>query len=264
MDCTFCLDCARACPHENVGVLSSLPSQTLWSDPVRSGIGRLSQRYDLAALVVLLVFGAFANAAGMVGPVVEWQDQLAHSLGKLSPVAITSASYFTALVVLPLCLVMLASAASRRWAKLSESTLRTATRFAYALVPLGFAMWLAHYSFHFFTSWESLRPVTQRFALDLGWAGLGAPEWACACCAGAAEWIPRTELLFLDFGLLGSLYAAYRIADLNAKCAAQAVKSLVPWAALIVLLFVVGVWIVYQPMQMRGTIPLAGQNLSVP
>lgn len=258
MDCTFCLDCVHACPHENVGILASLPGQTLWADPLRSGVGRFSQRYDLAALVILLVFGAFANAAGMVGPVVEWQSRFAQQLSGLPPDVITSASYLIALVVLPLFLVALVSAASRRWANLEEPALRTATRFAYALVPLGFAMWLAHYSFHFFTSWQSLWPVTQRFAQDHGWAALGTPEWTCACCAGAAAWIPRAELLFLDFGLLGSLYAAYRIAELNTKSATQAVKSFMPWATLAVLLFVVAVWIIYQPMQMRGTISLAG------
>ena len=52
MDCTFCLDCVHACPHENVGILASLPGKDLWSDPVRSGIGRFGKRPDLAVLVV--------------------------------------------------------------------------------------------------------------------------------------------------------------------------------------------------------------------
>ena len=46
---------------------------------------------------------------------------------------------------------------------------RLATRFAYALVPLGFGMWLAHYSFHFVTSYEGVVPTVQRFLLDRGW-----------------------------------------------------------------------------------------------
>ena len=35
-------------------------------------------------------------------------------------------------------------------------------------------------------------------------------------------------------------------------------KILAPWALLIVVLFAAGVWIVLQPMQMRGTLPAAG------
>src|SRR5437899_6278588 len=38
MDCTFCLDCAHACPHDNVGVLAVPPGQDLWRDSVRSGV----------------------------------------------------------------------------------------------------------------------------------------------------------------------------------------------------------------------------------
>jgi len=49
MDCTFCLDCVHACPYDNVGLIARLPTQELWSDPRRSGLGRLplaSQRGD--------------------------------------------------------------------------------------------------------------------------------------------------------------------------------------------------------------------------
>ena len=68
LDCTFCLDCVHACPHENVGILAVAPGRDLWNEASRSGIGRLEDRPDLAALILVLVFGAFANAGGMVGP----------------------------------------------------------------------------------------------------------------------------------------------------------------------------------------------------
>ena len=80
MDCTFCLDCVHACPHDNIGILAGMPGKVLWHDSFRSGVGRFSKRPDLAALIVVLTFGAFANAAGMVGPVLEWRDQLASLL----------------------------------------------------------------------------------------------------------------------------------------------------------------------------------------
>ena len=48
MDCTFCLDCVRACPHDNVGVLATIPGSDLWSDRLRSSIGHFSRRPDLA------------------------------------------------------------------------------------------------------------------------------------------------------------------------------------------------------------------------
>ena len=68
MDCTFCLDCVRACPHDNVGILATIPGSDLWSDRLRSSIGLFSQRPDLAALALVVVVGGFAGAAAMVAP----------------------------------------------------------------------------------------------------------------------------------------------------------------------------------------------------
>jgi hypothetical protein len=121
-----------------------------------------------------------------------------------------------------------------------------ATRYAYALVPLGFGMWLAHYSFHFLTSYDTIVPVAQRFAADLGLTALGEPAWGYACCRPVTPWMLPLVLLFLDVGLLLSLYTGYRLAP--------SLKALAPWALLLVLLFAAGVWILFQPMQMRGTL----------
>jgi hypothetical protein len=258
MDCTFCLDCVHACPHDNIGVLARPPGAELWHDPFRSGVGRFGRRPDLAALVLVLTFGAFANAAGMVAPVVEWQDQLASLLRQPSGILVTSMFYFFGLVLLPALTVGLSAAICLWSGHLRICWLETATRFSYALVPLGFSMWLAHYSFHFLASFDALTPALQRFASDLGWSALGTPELVCTCCRPAADWLPRLEILFLDLGLLLSLYSAYRIALTLSNRASWALKAFTPWAVLIVLLFAAGVWIVLQPMQMRGTFLAVG------
>ncbi|HVA45359.1 MAG TPA: cytochrome c oxidase assembly protein [Pirellulales bacterium] len=257
MDCTFCLDCVHSCPHANVGFLASMPGSQLWHDTFRSGIGRLSQRPDIAALVAVFVFGAFANAAGMVRPVVEFEHQMQAMLG-LSPRAIITIYYLLAIVLAPLALVGLVSTVSRRWAGLSLTRVRVATRYAYALIPVGFGMWLAHYGFHLFTSYETVVPVTQRFVADLGLTGIGELRWSCACCPTSPGWLLRAELLFLDFGFLLSLYTAYRLISADCSQVSQVVKAWLPWSAAITLLFLVGVWTVFQPMQMRGTMMVGG------
>jgi cytochrome c oxidase assembly factor CtaG/polyferredoxin len=258
LDCTFCLDCIHACPRDNIGILAQHPGKELWHDSFRSGLGRFGKRPDLAALIVLLAFGAFANAAGMVAPVLEWRGHVAALLHPPSPFLVTSLLYVFSLLILPVLMVGTAAALCRWSGQLGASRLEVATRFSYALVPLGFSMWLAHYSFHFLASFDAVTPALQRFARELGWANLEEPAWARACCRPVADWLPRLEILFLDLGLLLSLYAGYRIALTHSDRASQTLKVLAPWAVLIVLLFAAGVWIVLQPMQMRGTLSAAG------
>ena len=258
LDCTFCLDCVHSCPHENVGILAVVPGRDLLSprDRWRSGVGRLSRRPDLAALILVVVFGGLANAAGMVGPVLRGQDLLRQWIGLRSPLLVTSGFYLVAIMVLPLLLLATASALCRCWGRLETPWPEVATRYAYAIVPLGSGIWLAHLSFHLITSYGAIVPTTQRFAADLGWGGLGTPDWIRACCLPAPEWLLRLEITFLDLGMLVSLYTAYRIS--LALSPQRALRTLAPWALLIVVLFAVGIWIVFQPMQMRGTLPAAG------
>ncbi len=246
MDCTMCLDCIHTCPQDNVGLIVGVPSAELWTDRQRSGIGRFGRRMDLSALVIVLVFGAFANAAGMVGPVADAVQRLVSITGVHSPLVEATVFYLASLIAIPLIAVGGTAALSRRWGRLKAGTFEVATRYAYVLVPLGFGMWLAHYSFHFLTTCGAIVPVTQRFVADVGFPSVGEPAWSCACCVADTPWLLRMELLFLDLGLLLSLYTGYRLAP--------NVKACVPWALLTVLLFAVGVWIVFQPMQMRGAI----------
>jgi cytochrome c oxidase assembly factor CtaG/polyferredoxin len=249
LDCTFCLDCAHACPHDNIGILSVAPGQTLWSEANHSGIGRLKDRPDLAVLILVLAFAAFANAAGMTGPVLAWQESLAQRLGLQTPLAITTAYYLCALLIVPALAVGLATISSVKWGG-GANGLETATRFSYALVPLGFGMWLAHYGYHLLTSCRAAIPAAQRFVARLGWDVLGSHEWSDACCRPAPDWMPKLEIVCLDLGLLLSLYSAYRIA---LGCSPRPARAFAPWALLIVGLFAMGVWIVLQPMAMRGT-----------
>ncbi|HZZ72334.1 MAG TPA: cytochrome c oxidase assembly protein [Pirellulales bacterium] len=260
LDCTFCLDCARACPHENVGILLAIPGQTLVHDGWRSGIGPLSRRADWGALVMVLSCAAFANAAGMVAPVAAWEERIASQWNLPSLLPMVSLFSLAAMVVAPLAILACATWLSRRGgapsAFASEPARRTATRYAFAFAPLGCAMWVAHYSFHFFTSYAAIVPAAERFVASLrGPAGVSA-TWSCRCCQPPGDGLIRLELFILGVGLLGSLYLAdcFSRAATDPSDAAPAARRirLWPWAVALVLLYGCGVWILLQPMQMRG------------
>ena len=78
------------------------------------------------------------------------------------------------------------------------------------------------------------------------------PAWRYACCAVAGTGLLRLEVLFLDVGLLASLYLGYRVALDRLGTPAPAVRAFAPWGALMVLLFALGIWVLFQPMEMRG------------
>ena len=73
-----------------------------------------------------------------------------------------------------------------------------------------------------------------------------------------AGWLLRLELVFMGLGLLQSLYVSYRIALSQTGNLPRALGVFAPWAGIIFSLFLMGIWILFQPMQMRGTLPATG------
>ncbi len=74
----------------------------------------------------------------------------------------------------------------------------------------------------------------------------------CVFAVKHRTWLPKAEIVILDFGLLWTLYTAYHTAR-NMAPQRRAFGAFLPWAGLAVLLFAMGVWVVLQPMQMRGS-----------
>ena len=208
VDCTFCLDCVKACPHDAIGILPVLPGRELIRDRPRSSVGRFGDRPDLAALALVFVGAAFANALAMVRP------QLA-------------LPFAGGLVLAALLAVGISPRASR-------------PRLALSLVPLGLAMWAAHFLFHLLSGWASAWPVLLQ-ALHLG-----DPRWSGAGSLVSGKTLLQIELALLDAGVLLTLYAAWRVTP--------KARAFLPWAAIAVGLWLAGVWIYLQPMPMRGMV----------
>jgi ferredoxin len=250
MDCTFCLDCVQACPHDNVGILGRVPAEELTTDPLRSGVGVFSRRRDLSALAIVFTFGALLNAFGMVSPVYALQARLAGLLHVQTEAPVLALFFALALVVEPLLLLGAAGWLTLGWGGRRGALLPSIVKYSYALIPLGFGVWLGHYGFHFLTGLYTFVPVTQG---ALAWAGLpvlGEPRWGPA---GLPErFVYPLELGMLGLGLLGSLLVAYRLAEGDAE-AAHPRRVFAAWAALCLLLWASALWLLSQPMEMRGT-----------
>ncbi|MCP4537909.1 MAG: 4Fe-4S binding protein [Chloroflexi bacterium] len=250
MNCHWRLDCLRACPHDNVGILPRLPGSELWVDPVRSGIGRLSRRTDIAFLVLLLVFGALLNAFGMISPVYALQAWLADLLSTNSEALVLGILFVVGLGVIPALLLGLTAWLARWWADSQERLVSLVIRYAYGLVPLGFGVWTAHFLFHFLTGVLTIVPVMQSVLMDLEWLVLDMPRWDLGPIV-PTPWLFPLEVGFMGLGWFGSLLTTYRIAERESPD--RPWRAFLPWAGLLLLLLLTGVWLMSQPMEMRGT-----------
>jgi polyferredoxin len=260
MDCTFCLDCIHACPRDNIGIMARTPTKELWSDPWRSGIGRFSQRSDLAALVIVLTFGAFLNAFAMIRPVYALQAGLANLLQTQSRVPGLVLLFILGLVAIPAALLGPASLITHAQAR-GAGAGEVLRRYVWALAPMGFAMWLAHYAFHFLTGALTVVPVVQTFLSDVG-LHAGAARWDLGPLT-PQSWLFPIEAALLYAGAMASIVVAVQIAgnhlsEIRKQTGARrgpyaALGAAAPWIGLVLLMLVFGIWIMLQPMEMRGT-----------
>jgi hypothetical protein len=250
MDCTFCLDCVQACPHDNVGIIARVPGSELMVDPLRSGLGFFSRRTDLSVLVIVFTFGALLNAFGMVSPVYALESWMAGRLHVNHELPVLALIFTVFLFIEPVVLLSLAAYLTRVLGQLRKPIVPLAVRYSYSLAPLGFGVWLSHYSFHFLTGLFTFVPVAQSAFAALGLPVLGQPRWnLTGLSVNSAHALGYG---FLCLGLIGSLLVSYRLAEQDNE--QRALRVFAPWAALSFTLFAAAIWLMSQPMEMRGTL----------
>jgi len=254
LDCTLCLDCARACPHDNVALVVRKPGRVLFTPDA------WPKRWDVIALITSLTGLSIVNAFGMIPPVYAFIRGVAGGLGA-SGETVPAWAEGVALallfgvggVILPLAAVVGASALTRA---LTRTTARislrdTAAAFSPALVPLGLGIWAAHYGFHFLTGALTIIPVFQSFLLDHGIALLGAPDWTL----GGLQNLDLVALIQIAL-LMGGFGTAVIVAERTAArlYRRDSFVGLIPWALLLLALTALAFIVFTQPMEMRGTI----------
>ncbi len=255
INCTLCMDCVKACPHDNIGLFARPVARDILSDPLRSSVRRLSGRVDIAVVALVLVFSSFANAAAMVAP----GSALLSWLGRRAPVLDSAGGSIAAVFAIAVLLIAVVWIVARamRWAGAQLSTKRIFCRFSLALLPLGMGMWAAHLLFHLLTSAPALWPVTQQAAHDFGLGLLGSPQWMISS-PFSGNGLLQLQLCFLDAGLLLTLYLGWRIAGQVSRGIGRATAVLLPWAVSVSILYALGIWLLTEPMQMHGAIMMGG------
>ncbi len=241
LDCLLCLDCARACPHDNVALTVRRPGSEL-------AAGAWRRRWDLSFLTLMLAYSGVSNALGMVPPIYTLEETLARWLNVRSEGVILLLIFAVGNLVLPTGLGLAAAALGRAGAR--EPLRAILARHAPAFVPLGLAIWLGHYLFHFATGALTVVPVLQTFLLDHGIRLMGGePNWTLGAIL-PATWLLPLQILAVLVGLLASLNVLGWVAAREG----QPTRALLPWFVLLLGLALAAVYLFTLPMEMRGTV----------
>lgn len=243
MDCTMCLDCVRACPHDNAGLFLRAPGSEL------SQADSLPRRWDMSLLLIALAFMGVSNAFGMVPPYYALQEWLALNLGVNSEFVVLLLIFGAFNLALPALAAVGAAYAGRQLvgAGRRDSLRDTVAAFAPAFVPIGFGIWFAHYSFHFLVGPGLIVPVIQEF---LG----GSGDWSIWSFSLDASVIGLLQTTALIGGFVWSLRLAQKTALRLYR--RKATLGMLPWG-LLHLLLMLGAWQIFtMPMEMRGTLSL--------
>ncbi|MBB6099609.1 polyferredoxin [Deinobacterium chartae] len=236
-DCTLCLNCLRACPYDNVALELRPPARS-WE--------QVRPKADWLLLGTVLFFAGLANAFAMVPPFYALAERLSGLLGTRSEGVL-----LPLLLGPPLLLGTLGSlgvfVASSRLLGLREGWSAALRRWGAVLLPMSFAMWAGHYSFHFLTGWASIIPAFWQALATLG-LPVPPPDWTLAALVPENFLFPlQVVILYSGFG--AGCYFAFRRA--RALGNPRAALPILAWLGM---LSVIALLILAQPMEMRGTL----------
>jgi polyferredoxin len=249
VDCTLCLDCVHACPHDNIALETRLPGLELLDTARRSGIGRITKRADLAALAVVFTFASLVSAFAMTSPAYALEQRLAATIGAHSEWPVLSLVFLGGLVIVPAILLATAGFMTRGLTNIGTPVRATVIRYAYALVPIGLGVWVAHYGFHLLTGAMTAIPVAQSAAIDgVGRALLGTPVWGLVGLQPGTVFPLQFGCVLL--GAAGSMGLVHAISQRDHS--SRPLLASVPWLVLVVLLATAALWVLLQPMEMRA------------
>jgi hypothetical protein len=249
LDCTLCLDCAKACPYDNVALAARPPGDELFRQS-------WPHRLDLALLAVLAACAGLVNAFAMTPPVYALEQGLARWLRTNQEWVVLGLLFLVGVVLIPVALVY-GAALLNRLTIAANRTLplsRLVMRYAYGFVPLGFGVWAAHYLFHLLVGPLTILPAFQTFFWEVAALRfLGEPNAALA-----AAWVPSlrlvqaVQMVAMGAGLAMALAVAWRAARRSRSNAWAALVEVAPWALILLLLAWIGITVFLLPMEMRG------------
>jgi len=243
VDCTYCFNCVRACPYDNVALTTRVPGWEWLKNPWEKH-GRLS----LMIMGVLLTIYGLMNAIAMIPPYYVFAQYTANLLHTNSELLVLGL-FFLGFAVIGLSIAFFFATVADFVGGKGIQPRKAFMRWGYTTVALGFGFWFAHYMFHFLTGALSIVPIFEHF---FSYRGFNVdPNWRMSQFVPSKWLFPITASINTAYALLASYYTI-RIGVRDFK--GKNILALWPMLFYILLFAVFGVWILAQPMEMRGTI----------
>ncbi|RPI25876.1 MAG: 4Fe-4S binding protein [Chloroflexota bacterium] len=233
-NCNVCGDCVKNCPNNSISLRLRLPTQELWF--IRK------PKIEEAFLAVVIMGIVFVQNVTMLE---VWQSILT----RLENVVGTDNYYVTFTItfivsmLIPVGLLTLTALVAKKFN--GNSLAQNFAKFGYAIIPLDVAGHVGHNLFHLLAEGKSVYLT----AMTL----FGKEVHGISPALVSISTIQTMQYILIVLGAAGSIYTAYRIWKSSAR---ESVKShswgsLVPYAALILLLAVMNIWLFILPMAMR-------------
>ncbi len=253
--CTFCGECIKSCPKNNI-VLRVRPFfKDVWTTRKRS--------LDEAALAVVLVGISIFVTGDMLEPWAGWMEaamawipaqQLGIQYAYTVEIITKSILYFSiSLLLIPGFMVLAAAISNRMVGRDNHNGLKqTFITFGYMFIPIGLSMHLAHNTGHLLKESGIIVPALKRAINTYTPFYVGEPDWR----VGAEPLIESALLYWIQMGIFFiffgfSLYAGYRIAMMSYRDSQTAFHALIPMIIFSFLLMIINVYLLNLPMAPR-------------
>jgi hypothetical protein len=185
----------------------------------------------------------------MTPPVYATADWLAARLGTTNEALLLLVIFGFLNLLLPAAIALAVAWLSRSLAEADEPLRVSFSRFVPALVPLGFAVWFAHYGFHFATGALGIIPATHNFLIDHGILIFGeTPAWQMSNIV-PFSWLLPLQVISVIVGFGGSYFVLSEIG----RHAKITFLAQLPWLLLLLAIAVAAIYLFTLPMEMRGT-----------
>jgi hypothetical protein len=230
-NCVLCAECIKGCPNNSIQLTVRPPTKELWfiSKP------RIEEAF-LSAVIMGIVFVQNVTMLEVWGSMLTW---LENAVGTTN-YAVTFTITFAIALAIPVGLLGLTSWVASKFNKVS--LVENFTRFGYAIIALDMAGHIAHNLFHLLAEGGAI------YTTGLGLFGIAAHGASTALVGEGTIQVLQFGLIAL--GSIGSLYTAYRITKMS-YAPEKVWGTFAPFAALMVILTAMNVYLFILPMAMR-------------